>query len=336
MTRINISPPTSALPQLPLSRLQTPLSMPEFSRQQSASPIISQFPPKTPSKIVKSSTSSSNIHAPSSPKAPTLRSNSTNQVHNQGENSLADKEIRRSVSIANFPQPPKARRTGLGSKYSTATHSLISEANARSKDGSDLGAGSLRIKRLKTKASTDGLGQMYGGGPTLTLLNGSGDGKAISSALETGVSNELASLQSLPHSRTSSAQGSYSTSATTFEDTDDKRPMEEWHANRKDGSKSRDSGQIDHDRKGNVIVSVRVRPDAGVEKSSGKDWMVDSRQSLVAYRGREGGDYYFGKPMQSHYPTSSPNLLDVALQQSHRKLPIWKLRITMPLYLKTD
>lgn len=49
--------------------------------------------------------------------------------------------------------------------------------------------------------------------------------------------------------------------------------------------------------KGNVIVSVRVRPDAGANgqpiKTDG-EWMVDGRRSLVAYKGKEGGDYYYG------------------------------------------
>jgi centromeric protein E len=45
-----------------------------------------------------------------------------------------------------------------------------------------------------------------------------------------------------------------------------------------------------------VIVSVRVRPDtAGQESLSAEgEWMVDGRRSLVAYRGREGGDYHYG------------------------------------------
>jgi centromeric protein E len=49
--------------------------------------------------------------------------------------------------------------------------------------------------------------------------------------------------------------------------------------------------------KGNVIVSVRVRPDAGAGaggKTEGGEWMVDGRRALVAYRGKEGGDYYYG------------------------------------------
>jgi centromeric protein E len=49
--------------------------------------------------------------------------------------------------------------------------------------------------------------------------------------------------------------------------------------------------------KGNVIVSVRVRPDvAGQDTSRAEgEWMVDGRRSLVAYRGREGGDYHYGE-----------------------------------------
>jgi centromeric protein E len=49
--------------------------------------------------------------------------------------------------------------------------------------------------------------------------------------------------------------------------------------------------------KGNVIVSVRVRPDvAGQDAARAEgEWMVDGRRSLVAYRGREGGDYHYGR-----------------------------------------
>lgn len=52
-----------------------------------------------------------------------------------------------------------------------------------------------------------------------------------------------------------------------------------------------------NDVKGNVIVSVRVRPDAGGgddAKVEG-EWMVDGRRSLVSYKAREGGEYTYGK-----------------------------------------
>lgn len=101
------------------------------------------------------------------------------------------------------------------------------------------------------------------------------------------------SLPSPPQSRSSSAQDSYSTSATTFDDNGD-------------GPRGREAGgDTAHDKhssklpegKGNVIVSVRVRPDAGANgsgKTEGGEWMVDGRRSLVAYKGKEGGDYYYG------------------------------------------
>lgn len=330
MTEPSLPAPTSALPQLPVSRLRSALTASESSWQQSTPPTTAISALKTPSKILKPSASPSTSQAPYSPKTPTLRSNSTSKAHNPVEGLSADKEIRRSVSIANFPQPPKVRRIGLDSKYSTATHSLISEATAQSKDGGDTAAGSIRIKRLKTKALTDGLSQMYNGGSTPTLLNGSGDGKAIFSASETKVSCDLASLRSPPHSRCSSAQGSYSTSATTFEDIDDKRTREEGHVNKKDRSQRRDSGRREHEGKGNVIVSVRVRPDAGAEKSSGKDWMLDSRQSLVAYRGREGGDYYYGKLMASYCAASTYVFRNIAWQP-----PASEMRSFVPLSLNT-
>ena len=344
ITQPNIPPPTSALPQLPSStRLETSSTVSESSQQHQQhqqhqqqqppiSPTSSKSALKTPSRIVKPSASPSTNYTVSSPVLPTLRSNSSTQSQTQAESSSTEKEIRRSVSIANFPQPPKVRRTGLDSKYSTATHSLISEATAQSRDGSATRVSSLRIKRLKTKASADGLGHLYSGGPTSTLFKGSGDGKAIPGVSKIRMSNDLASLRSPPHSRSSSAQGSYSTSATTFEDTDEKRGKEE-QMSRKDGSKRRWSDRKEHEGKGNVTVSVRVRPDASAEKSSGKDWMVDSRQSLVAYKGREGGDYYYGKRVGFHCSTSNPTSSASAFRTLHRPPAASELRPLVPVHL---
>lgn len=334
ITQPHISPPASTLPQLPASRSETPLTASESSQQQSPPPTAPRLALKTPSKIVKPSTSPSTSHPVSSPIIPTLRSNSARQAQNQAEGSSTDKEIRRSVSIANFPHPPKVKRTGLDSKYSTASHSLITEATAQSKDGNDTRTGSLRIKRLKTKASTDGLSQIHSGGSILSLLNGSGDSKSISSFPKIRMSNDFANLRSPPHSRSSSAQGSCSTSATTFEDTDEKKTKEEY-VSTSDGSKRRASGRRQHEGKGNVTVSVRVRPDAGAEKSSGKDWMVDSRQSLVAYRGREGGDYYYGKSVAFRCTTSNTTSSASALWASQMPPPASELRSFVILHLKT-
>lgn len=96
------------------------------------------------------------------------------------------------------------------------------------------------------------------------------------------------------HSRSSSAQGSCSTSATTFEETEDATSTS------KVNSKQKES-------KGNVIVSVRVRPDqsGGETPRSHGEWSVDGRQCLISYRGKEGGDYYYGKCASQLWPVES-------------------------------
>lgn len=85
------------------------------------------------------------------------------------------------------------------------------------------------------------------------------------------------------HSRSSSAQGSCSTSATTFEDADDAAGAGKVNSKQKEA-------------KGNVIVSVRVRPElsGGETPRNHGEWAVDGRQSLISYRGKEGGDYFYG------------------------------------------
>lgn len=107
------------------------------------------------------------------------------------------------------------------------------------------------------------------------MLSGAGDAKSISTT-------EARDAEGSPsQSRSSSAQGSYSTSATTFEDADEGVP--------KSNSRPKET-------KGNVIVSVRVRPDVnGAETAKTPEWSVDGRHGLISYNGKEGGDYSFGK-----------------------------------------
>ena len=161
----------------------------------------------------------------------------------------------------------------------------------------------MRVKKLKTKASTGSLNTMYSAGATPTLLNSTGNGKSISGSTPRRESSGLANLQLVPDSPSSSAEDSNSTSATTFDDSDEKRQGET-------RSRGRDSGSRDKEMKGNVLVSVRVRPDAGGDKSSGRDWLVDTRKSLVAYAGKEAGDYYYGEPADLYDVKSHPFCID--------------------------
>lgn len=101
-------------------------------------------------------------------------------------------------------------------------------------------------------------------------------------------SDGLISVSSPPQSRSSSAQDSYSTSATTYDD-----PVDA--AGAKSGTDASSKHLSKGDSKGNVVVSVRVRPDAGAQdQRPDGEWMVDGRKSLIAYHGKEGGDYYYG------------------------------------------
>ena len=113
-----------------------------------------------------------------------------------------------------------------------------------------------------------------------SLLNGSADSVTVDTT--------HLSLPSPPQSRNSSPQGSYATSATTFEDVDDESRT---RADNKPGSST-----LPKDGKGNVLVSVRVRPDVGVKDSKQEqEWDVDNKQALISYKGREGGEYIYGK-----------------------------------------
>ncbi|KAJ5252493.1 hypothetical protein N7489_002903 [Penicillium chrysogenum] len=209
----------------------------------------------------------SKLRTPSTPKpslkSPLSTSNSTSSLNASRSTSggrtpgSPDKSLRRTISIASFPQPPKA-----SSRPSTAS-SLSGIQGATS---------SVRPQR-SSRLST-GTTSSYRSSKTPSLLNGSGEGKFISSG-------DARDPETSPtHSRSSSAQGSCSTSATTFEDADDT------------GKSSSKPKEI----KGNVLVSVRVRPDnngGGETPRNHGEWSVDSRRSLITYRGKEGGDYFY-------------------------------------------
>lgn len=168
-------------------------------------------------------------------------------------NGASGKTLRKSVSINSFPQPPR---------------------------GDNRAPSSPLARKAKTASSST----LHSGG-TPSLLNGPGEGKAVGKG-STRFSDGLISVSSLPQSRSSSAQDSYSTSATTYED-DGTAPKLNTDAPSERQSKG--------DTKGNVLVSVRVRPDAGAQGRPDGEWLVDGRQSLIAYNGKEGGDHYYGQ-----------------------------------------
>ncbi|KAL8731754.1 MAG: hypothetical protein Q9166_003201 [cf. Caloplaca sp. 2 TL-2023] len=297
------APQSSTVPTLSVPKARTtPSKPPESSRIPSASQSpLGRIAQRTPSRPSKLGNPADGDHYKSTPTVPTLLSTfTTGQAPG-----LPGSDVRRSVSIAAFPQPPKVRsrkvtspRPSPSATWPTLEHSL--------RDSEDAGVrgllgGSMKVKKLRTKNSSNALSTMYTNTQPPTLQNGSGDNKSIISQDGNRISDGLDSLHSPGHSRSSSAQGSCSTSATTFEDTDDgaRRGRDILENGNDTNSKSTPANK---ESKGNVIVSVRVRPDTagnGDARSEG-EWLVDGRRSLISYRGREGGDYYYNNVFATH------------------------------------
>ncbi|PSR75805.1 kinesin motor domain-containing protein, partial [Coniella lustricola] len=174
----------------------------------------------------------------------------------------SSKSLRKSVSISAFPQPPRG-----DNRISSVPPSPLS--GVRKPKPSSLG-------NARTSE---------------TQNNGSGEAKSAGAG-SIRFSDGLISVSSLPQSRSSSAQDSYSTSATTYDENEGPKSGA-------DAAKRLSKA----DSKGNVIVSVRVRPDAGSNDQRGEagDWYVDGRQSMIAYSGKDGaGDYQYDNVFATH------------------------------------
>jgi centromeric protein E len=223
--------------------------------------------PTTPSKLRAPSTS----HLPPPP-SPSPMTALPQPRAVSGLNPTTPKTVRKTVSINSFPQPPRGDNRGT------------------SVPGSPIANDRPRTAR-KSKSSKDAMHSNYNS-TTPSFLNGSGEGKSITSVR---MSDGLVSVASETQSRSSSAQDSYSTSATTYDD-----PA--------DGSTPKPDAAGDKimkgDGKGNVVVSVRVRPSTNTENGNPEgEWMVDGRRSLISYKGKEGGNHFYGKPryLTSHH-----------------------------------
>jgi centromeric protein E len=250
-SRPSNGPPNMALPALPVSK----------TRKSTGNIPAAKSAPSTPR---------SGLRAPSTNLPPLSPSSTLPQFRTASGFNSAGKTIRKTVSINSFPQPPRG------------------DTRSGSLPLSPLASEKTRPAR-KSKSSKDPLNNAYNSN-TPSLLNGSGEGKSVSTIR---MSDGLISVSSPPQSRSSSAQESYSTSATTYDDPAD-GTAQRGHANAEKRSSKADS-------KGNVVVSVRVRPDANSDHGSPDgEWMVDGRKSLIAYRGKEGGDHYYDNVFTTH------------------------------------
>lgn len=316
-SRPPFAPPTSPLPSLPITKTRTPL--PNIPDDPEDRPRTSSGLP-TPSKLPARSVTVSALPKPSdsksysTPSVPTLNTSFASPrpptATAQSQSSLPT--LRKVSSFGAFPLPPKgAPRVSslppspLSTSESTSdlngaqqkpTSSRRDSAKSKSTEGG--------AKRPKTPRSSGyGLRPRVSAGAaaalpgTPSLLNGSGENSFISSAEGARGSDGFLSLPSPPASRSSSVDGSCHTEGTIFEDHEpESTDRGRQHSMSSSNEVTRSSDTQKDNTKGNVIVSVRVRPDAGggdVNTTDG-EWIVDGRRSLVSYRGKEGGDYRYG------------------------------------------
>ncbi|KAF2221787.1 P-loop containing nucleoside triphosphate hydrolase protein [Elsinoe ampelina] len=165
------------------------------------------------------------------------------------------RSFRKTVSIGSFPQPPRGGFGALGSISSSAesTPSLPSSTKANTP---------LAFSSRATSPAT------------------------LADAPNTRKSDRHLNVPSDLDSRPSSAHGSAVTDGTHFEDVD---PLTAAPTNLKSGKEYSKEGK---DMKGNVVVSVRVRPNGG-DTTANPDWVVDNKRALISYKGGEGGDFRY-------------------------------------------
>jgi centromeric protein E len=120
------------------------------------------------------------------------------------------------------------------------------------------------------------------------------------SAGESGKQHDsLLSLPSPPQSRASSANDQYSA------DLGDEAGDEATARGRPRSIDAAAKKELDaKNDKGNVLVSVRVRPESGGDGEASNagdgEWLVDGRRSLISFKGKEGGDYRYDNVFSPH------------------------------------
>ena len=211
----------------------------------------------------------------------------------------------RNVSIGAFPQPP--RGTGSISSPDTTSPTNLS-AFPRIPLRQSRSSSPLTSTSMEAKGKSPGLaaGRLPKTRARPSMIPGTSPSPVSNSGLPTPPPSAILP-QSAPPSRPASDHGS---SATQFEDIDTPvapltiKPRSRVSNGSPHGLKtSRSSSNLD-DGRGNVVVSVRVRPnpqanDAGHQR---EDWSVDSRRAAITYKGGEGGDFKYG---ESHLLTSA-------------------------------
>ncbi|KAF2429886.1 kinesin-domain-containing protein [Tothia fuscella] len=296
-SRPSYGPPNTPLPSLPVSKtrqgVQVPPATPSQPRAGSGASLL-------PAPLTASRSASSALPTRSSlPGGSKQKQAATSNLPttNGSTPSQPAKKLRKTISIGAFPQPPSSRpSSGDASPASATTPTTASRSSEPSKSSSQRDSSQKRVPPRKSSRMT--AVRSYSSGTS--FLNG-GDHKSIS----------VQNLPSPPASRPTSSHGSQG---------DEERGRSASVDGLLDGDKHGKDG------KGNVLVSVRVRPDqksAKEDANSDLEWMVDGRRSLIGYRGREGGEYNYDNVFTVHdkngkvYDSSAKRLVRRVMEGYH-------------------
>ncbi|KAK8177234.1 kinesin motor domain-containing protein [Phyllosticta citrichinensis] len=235
-------------------------SLPMTPQTQTARPDSSALPSRPPRPIANTKPSLS-LKQPSTTCVRPGAGKGPPKKHHMPAPPQQSKTLRKTTSVGAFPQPPKgpSRTNSNGPSPSSAAAASV----ASLPDG------------LPTNRRSSSTSLSVPNGDT-TMRTRSASAKSRQSLLRSP------HAMSTPETRTPSAQGSQSQSVDT--------PTN-------DGSGAHDAGQDSADKsssetKGNVVVSVRVRPQAGTaDDVNHGDWELDGRRGAITYSGKEGGQF---------------------------------------------
>ncbi|KAG8623753.1 hypothetical protein KVT40_008729 [Elsinoe batatas] len=200
------------------------------------------------------------------------------------------------------PPPPPPTRTISPTKSASTNSTLVKEQDVSAE------LPSVAEAKESTPSPKSATNRVSG----LPTIKGK---RTASVASSTRRSDRHLNIPSDLDSRPSSAHGSAITDGTHFEDIDPltaaststptsipsgwSRPSDagsirslrstKSESNLKFGKEYSKEGK---DMKGNVVVSVRVRPN-GSDTTANPDWVVDNKGALISYKGGEGGDFRY-------------------------------------------
>jgi centromeric protein E len=212
----------------------------------------------------------------SSPSIPTLRT----QASSPSPSRVPTPNLRKAVSIEAFSRPPGSSigsASPLAQLAQSSPRSSSQSSSPRLPHSSAVPRLPLTVAQppsgLRKPQSKQSLRNLRSKVSTTSLST------TVVSAARTSKSESLLSIPSPPGSRSSSAPVSPATPLTPNTPVADSTMLEALNVEK------------DKEAKGNITVSVRVRPDAAADTQPDGEWLVDGRRSLISY---ESGEHRYG------------------------------------------